>query len=102
MALRLKPAPTFRAKVSIPDPAGEPFDVDCEFRHMGRAEFEKFTQENKGKSDVETVRAILVKWHDAVPYSDEALAQVLDAYPGAAFAISEAYGRALFQGRRGN
>lgn len=102
MALRLKPNPTFRAKVSIPDPAGEPFDVDCEFKHMGRAEFEKFTQGNKGKSDIETVRSILVRWHDEVEYTPAALANLLDAFPGAAFAISEAYGRALFQGRRGN
>ena len=37
--LRLKPNPTFRAKALIPDPGGPAFDLDCEFKHMGKAEF---------------------------------------------------------------
>lgn len=100
--LRLKPNPTFRAKALIPDPGGPAFDLDCEFKHMGKAEFAAFSAESGKRSDIENVKAILVRWHDEAAYSEESLAALLDAFPGAAFAISEAYGRALYQGRKGN
>lgn len=101
--LRLKPQPTFTAKVKIPDPAGEPMEFTATFKHKTKTEFEDFKTRTAGKSDLETVAEVLIGWDGVdAPFSGEALQTLLDSYPGASFAISKAYGIALFEGRQGN
>ena len=100
--LRLKANPTFRAKAMIPDPGAPAFELDCEFRHMGAKEFEVFRSGGLARSEFDTIKGLLVRWHDETPFSDESLAVMLDTFPGAAAAISVAYAEALYQGRRGN
>lgn len=105
MALKRKPNPTFRDKVMIPVPGEEPLRLSCEFRYMSRKEFDAFIESNakQARPDIDVVKEVLVAWHDHDDeYSPEALEEFLDAYPGAAAAISALYGASLFRGRQGN
>jgi len=104
--LKLEANPTFRAKVGIPIP-GETrrHPVTFVFKHMAKTEFEAFAP-TEGASDVDTTLRYVEGWGDEIdePFSRETLAKLLEAYPGAAFAIGDTYAAELYgkSGRLGN
>ena len=106
MALRLNPAPTFRAKVGIPVPGQEkPEVIVCEFKHMTRDAFRAFSEQvNAGTvSEVDSLMAMLAGWDGVdAPFSREAVQTMVQAYHGAAYAIAQDYARELTAARLGN
>lgn len=106
MALKLNPAPTFRAKVGIPVPGQEqPEQIVCIFKHMTREEYQRFSApEALAKlSDIDTLMALLAGWEEVdEAFSREAVAKMTQAYHGAAFAITAAFAAELTKARLGN
>lgn len=99
---QLEPNPTFTAPVSIPLPGGETATVDFTFAHMGRKALQRFLDRVKDLPDAEAVGDIVDGWSgvsgadgEPLPYTEEALAAMLDNYHGAALAILQVYIREL-------
>ncbi len=106
MALKLNPAPTFKAKVGIPVPGQDkPEEIVCIFKHMTRDAFAAFGDpvEAKSRTDVESLMAIMAGWDGVdAEFSADAVAMVVQQYHGAAFAITSAYIAELTKARLGN
>lgn len=104
--LKLQPAPTFLAKVSIPVPGQEkPAVIGCTFAHMTRDQYQEFAfgQSAQDRSDVDTLMVILRDWSEIdAPFNRENVAALVDQYHRAAHSIAEAFAQALTQGRLGN
>ena len=102
----LQPKPTFKANVTINTPGGEG-TIKFEFKHMGRKAlksfFEGLGEGENARPDEEAMLDLIAGW-DGVDekFSPEALATLLDNYPGSAKNIFEAYNRGLFEGKQKN
>lgn len=103
--LKLQAEPTFKAKVGIPIPGVERAkrpQVVFVFRHMSRADFEQFKQDD-GEKDATTMMRICAGWEGVDgDFSAENFERLLQAYPGAAFVIATAYAEELYGNRLGN
>lgn len=103
MTLKFKPNPTFKAKVAIPAAGGESIEVEFTFRHRGKKALDAFAEEIRELPDDQALMLMIDDWSDmGEPFGAEALAQLIDDYPAAAFAITRAYFRELLQARLGN
>lgn len=97
----LKPNPTFESFVSIGTPQGT-VKLKLEFRHKDKPTVAAWVKAAAEKPATEVLPQIIVGWHDvadkdgvAVPYSTEALAQLLNDYHAAGDAIFTHYLKAL-------
>jgi hypothetical protein len=114
---KINPAPTFTAKVSLSVPgAATPAIIDIDFKHKGRVAFAAWWESIGTASDTATPRTdadilaeVIAGWSgplddkgEPVPYSPEALTQLLDHYPAATLEINEAYRRELWGSRLKN
>lgn len=104
MAFKLKANPTFKTKVGIPIPGGEPESVEFEFRHRTLDGITKFREECAAgkKSNREVFDAIVVGWGLTDEFNGDNIDMLLQNYPGAANAIAGVYLEELFKARRGN
>lgn len=106
MALKLQPAPTFRAKVGIPVPGQDkPEEIVCIFAHMTRDEFRDFAAPEVAskRTDAESLARIMRGWEGVdAEFSADALALLCQQYHGAAYAISTAFVAELTKARLGN
>lgn len=113
LQFRLVPAPTFEAQVSLSVPgAAVPAVLRMVFRHKGRRDLTTWMSaaiQGGGGTDAEWLNQVVVGWSGVadpagadVPYTLEALAALLDAYPAAGRQIYESYLEALTGERRKN
>lgn len=108
IVLALQPAPTFTAPVEIPQPGDAPALVlDVTWRHKGQKALLAWCKKaaSEGHSDLDTIDEVVTGWDDikaGVPYSREALAQLLDDFPAAALAFAKTYQAELLGARRKN
>lgn len=112
--IQLNPSPTFKGKVSIPVLNGEPAEIEMVFKHRGRKDFgalkkathvegeDKRTEEEVLAADVAFVMEIAQDWDLEHGFNAENVEKLLDAYHGAARAISVKYAELLVLGRLGN
>jgi hypothetical protein len=104
MTFKLKPNPTFERAVKIPAPDGEQVLVMV-FKHKRRDELKAYF-ERAAQADVADATAILEivdGWKDAdVPFSPEAVADLVQNYYGAVPAIFDAYVAGLMQAKEKN
>lgn len=102
----LQPKPTFKMDVVIPTTQGEG-KIKFEFKHKGRKElkvfFESLGEGETSRDDADALLELIAGW-DGVDekFSPDALAILLDNYPGAAGAIFSAYNKGLFEGKQKN
>lgn len=102
---KVNPEPIFPGAAVIVVPGGGEATLKLVFRHKTReAAQAHFERAAKGEEpEVALMLEIVAGWEDVdVPFSAEALGQVLQNYHGAPMAIYEAYTAALHGGRRGN
>lgn len=99
--LKLQPNPTFRAKVGIPIPGEEKrAEVWFIFNHMTREEFEAFDFKT---GELDGLMKICAGWEGVDgEFSRERMQTLINVYPGAGFAIGNAFGRELYGNRLGN
>lgn len=97
--LKLQPSPTFKATVDIPTHGG-PMPVEFEFKHMTREAFAKFleVEPDKKRTDEEAIGEFVCGWSGIdVPFSQAALAELVQNYHASARAMFEVYIRELTQ-----
>lgn len=108
---KLNPSPTFTADVRVTVPGAEaPALLTLTFRHKGRKEIKRWIESAKAAdSDTALLAEVIESWRGVesdsgapVPYGQEALAQLLDAYPAAGGEIFDAYMAALTRAREKN
>lgn len=103
MSLKFKPNPTFRAKVEIPAAGGESIEVEFTFRHRGKKSLDAFAEQIKEMPDIDALMLMVEDWTEmGEPFNAETLAQLVDDYPAALYAITRTYFRELLQARLGN
>lgn len=94
MTFKLKPSPTFWAKVDIPVPGGEPQALEIEFRHKRKSEaIDLIDRVRTGEtSGIDALREIVASWRGAdKEFSDSELVDLDENFIGAAAAIIYAY-----------
>lgn len=114
MSFRINPAPTFKWTVQITDPAAGSQSLSLVFRHKGREALEawiarpgQLVQQGTPLADSDYLAEVISDFGApvlddngyAVPFSAQALKQLLDAYPTAAREIYNAYLQALTESR---
>ena len=100
--LNLQSNPTFKCKVAIPVPGGEPVPVEIEYRHHSVSSINKFWEEHSGAANVEVVWLLVAGWDLEDEYNRDNLQALLDNYPGAAAEIVGSFTAELYNARRGN
>ena len=102
--LKLQPNPTFKVKIAI-SVAGEqrlPV-IEVEYRYLTREGVQEYFENLRGKTDAESLAAIVVGWSGVdAAYSPEALAALLNSYPAAAADLFEAFRKELLEAKRKN
>lgn len=101
---KIQPNPTFKTKVGISVPGqAKPAEIEVEFNYFTRKALRDYFDHISGKEDVEALGEIIVGWSGVdVPYSPEALAELLDNYPAAAGDLFEAFRREVLEAKRKN
>jgi hypothetical protein len=100
--LTLKAAPTFKAKVGIPVPGGNPIPVEFTFKHRTKSDMDKFMNSRTGASDLDSIMEMIEGWDLAEPFDREGVELLLENYAGAALALYVAYVDELLQAKRKN
>lgn len=106
--LKINPAPTFEfdAQLTVPGQAQSAV-VRITAHHRGREALQAWIDSAAGSADAQFLGAALADWSGVLdaagapmPYSAQALAQLLDAYPAAGRELFEQYLGALTESRR--
>jgi hypothetical protein len=100
--LKLKPAPTFKAKVAIPVPGAEATEVEFTFKHRTRDELKAFTDSMGEREDLDQVLAMVEGWELSDEFNRENVAQLVANYFAAPRAIFFAYLEELTQAKEKN
>lgn len=108
--LKLNPAPTFTAKVPIPVPGSAPVPVEFTFKYRTAAELREFSSSARKATDekpdeaaeIEAFKSFVVGWELDDAFTDENIARLLDAYPGAPRSLTEVYLTESYGVRLGN
>jgi hypothetical protein len=108
--LRINPAPTFTAPVRITVPGqDEPATIQFTFAHRGKKDLRDWVARAADRADPEFLGEVVRGWSgvldrdDAdVPFTPEAFARLLDAYPAAGTEIFQAYMGAFHEARAKN
>ncbi|CBJ37898.1 conserved protein of unknown function [Ralstonia solanacearum CMR15] len=103
----INPKPTFTAEAAIPVAGGGTEKLQLVFKHKTRDEVKAFfAQAGAGaddQSDADVLLEIVAGWEGVdVPFSREALDQLVQNYPAAPRAIFDTYLAELTGQRRGN
>ncbi|RLK45946.1 phage tail assembly chaperone [Cupriavidus plantarum] len=113
MSFKVKANPTFMGTAKVHVPGEGPKALKLVFRHKTSAEADEYYRRGAALSDdgeqpgprsyAKHLVEVVADWIDVdMPFSEEALAELLGNYPLAARAISEAYFDELGGARRGN
>lgn len=105
MKFKLKPNPTFKAKVEIHIPGeASPGVIVFDFKHKNRDELsELFGEAGKDLTDEELIMRIAANWDvEDTPFSAEAITGFLQDHHSAGNAVVRTYLDELKGARRGN
>lgn len=100
--LKLKANPTFKAKVGIPIPGGEPVDVEFEFKHRTKEELAEFIKASASIPDDESILQVCVGWGLDDAFTPENVRIFTENYHRASRAVAVKYLAELTQVRLGN
>lgn len=89
--LSLTANPTFKAKVGIPIPGGEPQFVEFTFRNKSAKELAAWTESSKEMTNAEAVLSIVEAWELDDEVNAENVERLCDQYIGAPVAIFHVY-----------
>lgn len=102
MTLKLKPNPTFKAKVCVPCAGGEQVEIEFEFRHMSRTDLDAYRAELGELNDRDAVLRIVCGWEGEEPFGPDVYDSIVEDLHAAPGAIVHTYLRELLQLREGN
>ncbi len=101
---KITPKTTFTAAVALSVP-GESATarITVEFKHLAKSAIKEFFERLDGKTDAEALGEIVVGWEGVdTPYSQDALAALIDNYPASAGELFDTFRRELLEARRKN
>lgn len=106
VVFKIQPAPTFTVPVEIPRHGEEPAKIKVTFRHKSRDEMKDFLEradKSDASQDIALVNEMIAGWEGPdMPFSDEAIALLIQNYQGAVPALVQAYSLEILQARRKN
>ncbi len=91
MAFKIQANPTFKINVAIPIPGEAAQKVKFTFRHMRKSAYKEWFSQITAENELESMDAVIEGWDAETAYSKDALAEMIDALPGAGAAIFKAY-----------
>ena len=99
---KLTPKPTFKSTVELSVPgAKKVIPVEIEFKHFSRKQIKEFFDGLTDKTDTESLSEIVVGWSGFdLPFSAEALAELIDNYPTSSGEIFTAFRQDLLEARK--
>lgn len=103
--LKLKPNPTFRAKVDIVAPGGEKHPVTFEFKHRTKDELQAFLTSDafKEAGEADSIMLVASGWDGVdAPFNADTLREFCQNYHNAAGLVILAYAAELTQAKLGN
>ena len=100
--LALQPSPTFKAKVDIHVPGGEPVKVEFTFKAKKKSELRTFMDGIAGVEDADLLMGIASGWDLEDAFTKENVALLCDNYLGAALSVWDTYLSELNGARLGN
>jgi hypothetical protein len=89
--LSLDIAPTFKQKVSIPVPGGNPVDVEFTFKHREQPAFKEFVESLSGREDLDIVMDVASAWELDDPFDKDHVDKLIKRYMGSSRAILNVY-----------
>jgi hypothetical protein len=99
----VKAAPTFKAGVSLRQHGtGKVETLTVEFKHRTKSQMNDFVEWAKGKADGEIIMACVVGWDAAEPFSEAAVAELLENFSDSGLKIYEKYFEEIFPASLGN
>lgn len=100
---KLKPNPTFWAKVEIDVPGADPETIEVEYRHMNRDELARWSDTLESRPEVESLAEIIANWRLIdTEYTVEALGALCREHVAAPRRLVMAYRDELRGARRKN
>ncbi len=106
VVFKIQPAPTFTVSVDIPRHGEEPAKIKVTFKHKSRDEMRDFLEradKSDASQDVTLVNEMIAGWEGPdMPFSDEAVALLIQNFQGAVPALVQAYSLEILQARRKN
>lgn len=100
--LKLNADPTFKTKVAIPIPGGEPVEVEFEFKHRTSDELAEWMKTAGKRTDIESTTGCIVGWALDDKFNKANVERLLKNYHGASRAIASKYLSELMVLRLGN
>lgn len=100
--LVLKPAPTFRATVFIPQPEGEPAEVEMVFKHRNKHELKTLANQIGNSDDAVLVSQMATGWDLDDDFNHANIQRLVSEHHQAAVSIWNTYFEKLTGLRLGN
>lgn len=91
MAFKTAVKPTFTASVSIPVPGESDSPMTVTFLHKRKTELREWIDASKDKDDLAALIEVMQGWDADSTFSESALRNLLEDFPGAALALYRAY-----------
>ena len=89
--IKLEAEPTFKAKVNIPIPGGDPAPVEFTFKHRTRDAVLAWMDEIKGEKDSDAILTMASGWELDDEFNAKNIDLLCQNYLGAGKAIFETY-----------
>ena len=89
--LILAASPTFKAKVGIPVPGGQPVLVEFTFKHRDADAYEEWRQTLPGRDETDLILDMVSSWDLDDAFDRDNVEQLLKQYMGSGAAIFEKY-----------
>lgn len=100
--LKLKPDPTFKAKVGIPVAGGDVEMVEFTFKHRSRDELDSFLQTSDQLRDAALIMAVASGWELADEFNAENVGLLVQNYISSPRAVFDVYLDELIKARAKN
>ena len=91
MLISLTAPPTFKAKVPIPIPGGEPVPVEFTFKHRTKDALAEFVKDAPDSKDIDVVMSVATGWDLDDAFTRENVETLLNNFHGAARSIVGGY-----------
>lgn len=105
MALKKVLNPTYKFPVEIPVPGGKPEKINITYKYKTESQLKQYLEENADKLVIDFLCEFIADWDQEESFgefSEEALKDLADVYPGAINAIHMGFYKSRTQGRVGN
>ena len=91
MGFRFAAHPNFKATVAIPQPGEAPQQLTVVFRHKRRTALADWIESLSERSYEDALTEVIEGWEGDTPYTPASLVDMIEEYPAAGRALTQAY-----------